>query len=143
MVLVVVSDLEDVQMVQDALMVALDDLDRIDFDDFGDELIVEIFAFDVHFGQDELLLLLDVAVAEVELFVGLELELNYSDGAFVILDSKIFILKPKIWVYHMGHMWLSYGPYDMGRILPGAVGELFAYDFLNVVWPPSSLVIKF
>ena len=94
MVLVVVSDLEDVPMVQGALMVALDDLDRIDFDDFGDELIVEIFSFDVHFGQDALLLLLDVAVAEVELFVGLELELNYSDGAFVIRDSKIFISKP-------------------------------------------------
>ena len=124
------------------VMVALDDLDRTGFDDFGDGWIAEIF-FDVHFGQDALLLLLDVAVAEVELFVGLELELNYSDGAFVILDSKIFISKPKIWVYHMAHMWLSYGPYDMGRILPGAVGELFAYDFLNVVWPPSSLVIKF
>ena len=112
MVLVVVSDLEDVQMVQDALMVALDDLDRIDFDDFGDELIVEIFAFDVHFGQDELLLLLDVAVAEVELFVGLELELNYSDGAFVILDSKIFISKPineNMDINHIGHMWSSYG----------------------------------
>ena len=109
MVLVVVSDLEDVRMVQDALMVALDDLDRIDFDDFGDELTVEIFAFDVHFGQDALLLLLDVAVAEVELFVGLELELNYSDGAFVILDSKIFISKPKIWVNHMVHMiWVGY-----------------------------------
>jgi len=91
MELVVVS-VVDVLMARH-VMVALDDLDRTGFDDFGDGWIAEIF-FDVHFGQDALRLLLDVVVAEVELFVGLELELNYSDGAFVIRDSKIFISKP-------------------------------------------------
>ena len=102
---------EDVLMVRHVLMVALDDLDRTDFDDFGDGWIAGRF-FDVRFGQDVLRLLLDVVVAEVELFVGLELELNYSDGAFVIRDSKIFISKP---IYenmdgnHIGHMWSSYG----------------------------------
>ena len=83
---------EDVLMARH-VMVALDDLDRTGFDDFDDGWIAEIF-FDVRFGQDALRLLLDVVVAEVELFVGLELELNYSDGAFVIRDSKIFISKP-------------------------------------------------
>ena len=137
MALVVVL-VEDVLMVQ-RVMVALDGLDRNYFDGFGDEWIVEIF-FDVHFGQDALLRLLDVVVAEVELFVGLGLELNYSDGAFVILDSKIFISKP---IRQYGYIIWAICGYHMGRIIPGAVGELFAYDFLNVVLPPSSLVIKF
>ena len=88
----VVVLVEDVLMARH-VMVVLDDLDRTGFDDFDDGWIAEIF-FDVRFGQDALRLLLDVVVAEVELFVGLELELNYSDGAFVIRDSKIFISKP-------------------------------------------------
>lgn len=62
MVLVVVW-VVDVLMVPDDL--GFDDQDKIDFDGFDDELIVEIF-FDGHFGQDELRQLLGVVVVGAE-----------------------------------------------------------------------------
>ena len=51
---------------------------------------MEIF-FGDRFGQDVLQLLLGVVVVGAALFVGLELELNYLDEAFAMMDSKIFI----------------------------------------------------